>query len=84
MMSMAAIKAFWQIIAAPSFWEKTTHGLSSSTAAADGPHANGNGAGTNGSTGTNGSNGSNGSERQRQQRIERPRLAGGSGVGRAR
>ncbi len=27
MMSMAAIKAFWQVIAAPSFWEKTTHGL---------------------------------------------------------
>jgi LPXTG-site transpeptidase (sortase) family protein len=27
MMSIAAIKAFWQVIAAPSFWEKTTHGL---------------------------------------------------------
>jgi LPXTG-site transpeptidase (sortase) family protein len=27
MMSMAAIKAFWQVLAAPSFWEKTTHGL---------------------------------------------------------
>jgi cellulose synthase/poly-beta-1,6-N-acetylglucosamine synthase-like glycosyltransferase len=27
MMSIAAIKAFMQLIAAPSFWEKTTHGL---------------------------------------------------------
>jgi cellulose synthase/poly-beta-1,6-N-acetylglucosamine synthase-like glycosyltransferase len=27
MMSIAAIKAFWQVFAAPSFWEKTTHGL---------------------------------------------------------
>jgi cellulose synthase/poly-beta-1,6-N-acetylglucosamine synthase-like glycosyltransferase len=27
MMSMAAIKAFWQLVAAPSYWEKTTHGL---------------------------------------------------------
>jgi LPXTG-site transpeptidase (sortase) family protein len=27
MMSMAAVKAFWQVLAAPSFWEKTTHGL---------------------------------------------------------
>jgi cellulose synthase/poly-beta-1,6-N-acetylglucosamine synthase-like glycosyltransferase len=27
MMSMAAIKALWQLIAAPAFWEKTVHGL---------------------------------------------------------
>jgi cellulose synthase/poly-beta-1,6-N-acetylglucosamine synthase-like glycosyltransferase len=27
MMSVAAAKAFWQLIVAPSFWEKTTHGL---------------------------------------------------------
>jgi glycosyltransferase XagB len=27
MMSLAAVKAGWQIIAAPSHWEKTTHGL---------------------------------------------------------
>jgi len=27
MMSIAAIKAFVQLLAAPSFWEKTTHGL---------------------------------------------------------
>ncbi len=33
MMSMAAIKAFWQVIAAPSFWEKTTHGLIADDAA---------------------------------------------------
>jgi hypothetical protein len=29
MMSMAATKAFWQLIVAPSFWEKTVHGLGS-------------------------------------------------------
>jgi LPXTG-site transpeptidase (sortase) family protein len=45
MMSMAAIKAFWQMIAAPSFWEKTTHGLSGSPAPA------GNGAGSHGGPG---------------------------------
>jgi cellulose synthase/poly-beta-1,6-N-acetylglucosamine synthase-like glycosyltransferase len=27
MMSVAAAKAFWQLIIAPSFWEKTVHGL---------------------------------------------------------
>jgi hypothetical protein len=27
MMSVAAIKALVQLISAPSFWEKTTHGL---------------------------------------------------------
>jgi len=27
MMSMAAVKAFWQIVGAPTFWEKTVHGL---------------------------------------------------------
>jgi cellulose synthase/poly-beta-1,6-N-acetylglucosamine synthase-like glycosyltransferase len=27
MMSIAAMKAFWQLVAAPSYWEKTTHGL---------------------------------------------------------
>jgi cellulose synthase/poly-beta-1,6-N-acetylglucosamine synthase-like glycosyltransferase len=30
MMSLAAIKAFWQLVAAPTFWEKTFHGLDSS------------------------------------------------------
>lgn len=29
MMSMAAIKALWQLVTAPSFWEKTAHGLDS-------------------------------------------------------
>jgi len=29
MMSLAATKAFVQLVSAPSFWEKTTHGLSS-------------------------------------------------------
>ena len=58
MMSMAAIKAFWQIIAAPSFWEKTTHGLSPSAgdeAATDSngaTDANGSGAGANGAKGS--------------------------------
>jgi cellulose synthase/poly-beta-1,6-N-acetylglucosamine synthase-like glycosyltransferase len=28
MMSVAAVKAFWQLVRAPSFWEKTVHGLS--------------------------------------------------------
>jgi len=27
MMSLAAVKAFWQLVATPTFWEKTTHGL---------------------------------------------------------
>ena len=30
MMSMAAIKAVWQLAGAPNFWEKTVHGLHSS------------------------------------------------------
>jgi hypothetical protein len=29
MMSLAGWKALWQLIVAPSFWEKTVHGLSS-------------------------------------------------------
>lgn len=28
MMSVGAMKAFWQLIFRPSFWEKTSHGLS--------------------------------------------------------
>lgn len=31
MMSIAAVKAFVQLVAAPSFWEKTTHGLDVAT-----------------------------------------------------
>ena len=27
MMAIAAAKATWQLIAQPSYWEKTTHGL---------------------------------------------------------
>ena len=27
MMSVAALKAMWQLVITPSFWEKTTHGL---------------------------------------------------------
>jgi hypothetical protein len=27
MMSVAALKAMWQLLITPSFWEKTTHGL---------------------------------------------------------
>lgn len=27
MMSIAAVKAAWQLVVTPSFWEKTTHGL---------------------------------------------------------
>ncbi len=27
MMSIAALKAMWQLVITPSFWEKTTHGL---------------------------------------------------------
>ena len=29
MMSIAAVKAMWQLVVTPSFWEKTTHGLDS-------------------------------------------------------
>ncbi len=29
MMSVAALKAMWQLVMTPSFWEKTTHGLNS-------------------------------------------------------
>ena len=29
MMSVAALKAMWQLVVTPSFWEKTTHGLHS-------------------------------------------------------
>lgn len=29
LMSIASIKAVWQLVRAPSFWEKTTHGLAS-------------------------------------------------------
>jgi len=29
MMSVAALKAIWQLVITPSFWEKTTHGLAS-------------------------------------------------------
>ena len=31
MMSMAAIKAFWQLVFQPSHWEKTVHGLHSTS-----------------------------------------------------
>ncbi len=27
MMSIAAVKAMWQLVGTPSFWEKTVHGL---------------------------------------------------------
>ena len=27
MMSIAAVKAVWQLVVTPSFWEKTAHGL---------------------------------------------------------
>ena len=27
MMSVAAVKAMWQLVVTPSFWEKTTHGI---------------------------------------------------------
>jgi hypothetical protein len=29
MMSIAAVKAMWQLVVTPSFWEKTAHGLDS-------------------------------------------------------
>ncbi len=35
MMSVAALKAMWQLLLTPSFWEKTTHGLQADTAAGD-------------------------------------------------
>jgi hypothetical protein len=35
MMAVAAIKAFWQLVATPSFWEKTVHGLIDLTALED-------------------------------------------------
>jgi cellulose synthase/poly-beta-1,6-N-acetylglucosamine synthase-like glycosyltransferase len=38
MMSIAAVKALWQLVVAPSFWEKTVHGLSGS---ATGPASGG-------------------------------------------
>jgi hypothetical protein len=28
LMSLAAIKAAWQLVVSPNYWEKTTHGLS--------------------------------------------------------
>ncbi len=31
MMSMAALKAAWQLVVTPSFWEKTQHGLTPET-----------------------------------------------------
>ena len=31
MMSIAALKAMWQLLATPSFWEKTAHGLDADT-----------------------------------------------------
>jgi hypothetical protein len=39
MMSLAAMKAFWQLVAAPSYWEKTTHGLDAGEHAAAVPPA---------------------------------------------
>jgi len=33
MMSVAALKAMWQLVVTPSFWEKTAHGLDSDTEA---------------------------------------------------
>ncbi len=37
MMAVAAIKAFWQLFATPSFWEKTVHGLGHTTTPRPGP-----------------------------------------------
>jgi hypothetical protein len=37
MMALAAIKAFIQLAFQPSYWEKTTHGLSGTTAPATRP-----------------------------------------------
>ena len=36
MMSIAAVKAMWQLVVTPSFWEKTTHGLHSDAEPTDG------------------------------------------------
>jgi glycosyltransferase XagB len=33
MMSVAAVKAMWQLVVTPSFWEKTAHGLDSASVA---------------------------------------------------
>lgn len=41
MMSLAAIKACLQLVAAPSFWEKTTHGLDAAPPAVKAPNAAG-------------------------------------------
>jgi hypothetical protein len=35
MMSIAAVKAVWQLVVIPSFWEKTTHGLDAEVAEHD-------------------------------------------------
>jgi len=35
MMSLAALKAMWQLVVVPSFWEKTTHGLGNEDEAHD-------------------------------------------------
>jgi hypothetical protein len=35
MMSVAALKAMWQLVVTPSLWEKTAHGLGPSAGAAD-------------------------------------------------
>jgi cellulose synthase/poly-beta-1,6-N-acetylglucosamine synthase-like glycosyltransferase len=35
MMSVAALKAIWQLVVTPSFWEKTTHGLGSDAESLD-------------------------------------------------
>ena len=36
MMSIGALKAMWQLVITPSFWEKTTHGLHEDTEQFDG------------------------------------------------
>ena len=40
LMSVAAIKAAVQLISAPSFWEKTVHGLDTGTASPSGTSSN--------------------------------------------
>ncbi len=35
MMSIAAVKAMWQLVVTPSFWEKTAHGLAGSAMLAE-------------------------------------------------
>lgn len=37
MMSIAAVKALWQLVIIPSFWEKTTHGLHADAESSKGP-----------------------------------------------